>query len=136
MTVVGRVGSTSAPQHVIPLLTPEGAPGTVVVHRTPSADPRRAANASLPTTKETVMNRLLSLALLCAAITLGACAVPDRTPGKPEYMVVGIDNKVSWGDDGKVQFSAPGKDAVTIVDIGTDPANPKIVANLPLMNSI
>ena len=25
---------------------------------------------------------------------------------------------------------------MTIVDIGTDPANPKIVANLPLMNSI
>ena len=51
-------------------------------------------------------------------------------------MVVGIDNKVTWGDDGKVLFSAPGKDAVTIVDIGTDPANPKIVASLPLMNSI
>ena len=35
-----------------------------------------------------------------------------------------------------MQNLAPGKDAVTIVDIGTDPANPKIVASLPLMNSI
>lgn len=51
-------------------------------------------------------------------------------------MVVGIDNKVMWGDDGNVQLTAPGKDLVTIVDIGTDPANPKIVASLPLMNSI
>ena len=51
-------------------------------------------------------------------------------------MVVGIDNKVTWGSDGKIQFSAPGKDFVTIVDIGTNPANPKIVASLPLMNSI
>ena len=44
--------------------------------------------------------------------------------------------KVAWGDDGKLQLLPPGKDAVTIVDIGTDPANPKIVASLPLMNSI
>ena len=83
------------------------------------------------------MNRLLPLALLCAAATLAACTTTDRlVPGKPEYMVVGIDNKVTWGDDGKVQFSAAGKDSVTIVDIGTDPANPRIVASLPLMNSI
>ena len=69
--------------------------------------------------------------------TLAACAtIESAAPGKPEYMVVGIDNKVTWGGDGKIQFSAPGKDAVTIVDIGTNPANPKIVANLPLMNSI
>ena len=84
-----------------------------------------------------MMNRLLPLALLGAVATLAACATTDRMlPGKPEYMVVGIDSKVTWGDDGKVQFSAPGKDSVTIVDIGTDPANPKIVASLPLMNSI
>ena len=83
------------------------------------------------------MNRLLQLALLCAVATLAACATMDRAlPGKPEYMVVGIDSKVTWGGDGKVQFGAPGKDSVTIVDIGTDPANPKIVASLPLMNSI
>ena len=83
------------------------------------------------------MNRLLPLVLLCAAATLAACATADRAPpGKPEYMVVGIDSKVTWGDDGKVLFGAPGKDLVTIVDIGTDPAYPKIVANLPLMNSI
>ena len=82
-----------------------------------------------------MMKRLLPLALLCAVAALAACATPEP-PGKPEYMVVGIDNKTKWGDDGKVQFTAPGKDSVTIVDIGTDPANPKIVVNLPLMNSV
>ncbi|HEU5295792.1 MAG TPA: YncE family protein [Burkholderiaceae bacterium] len=85
------------------------------------------------------MNRILSLALLGAtAALLAACANPTSTrqPGKPEFMLVGIDNKVTWGDDGKVQNLPPGNDAVTIVDIGTDPANPKIVASLPLMNSI
>ena len=68
--------------------------------------------------------------------TVGCTTLGPAGPGKPEYMVVGIDTKVMWGADGKVQNLAPGKDAVTIVDIGTDPAHPRIVANLPLMNSI
>ena len=84
-----------------------------------------------------MMNRLLPLVLFCVVATLAACATTDRmSPGKPEYMVVGIDNKTMWGEDGKVRFTAPGKDSVTIVDIGTDPANPKIVVSLPLMNSV
>ena len=81
--------------------------------------------------------RIASCMLLVAAVVVSACATTDRpVSGKPEYMIVGIDNKVTWGDDGKLQLSAPGRDAVTIVDIGSDPANPRIVANLPLMNSI
>lgn len=71
--------------------------------------------------------------IVVAMLALAGCAT---APGKPEYMLAGIDNKTSWGSDGKLQNGAPGKDAVTILDIGTDPANPKIVANLPLMNTI
>ena len=83
------------------------------------------------------MNRIHSLALALAVGMLGACASTERmSAGKPEYMVVGVDNKVTWGDDGKQQLLPPGKDTVTIVDIGTDPAKPKIVTSLPLMNSI
>ena len=83
------------------------------------------------------MNRLLPLALLCAGATFASCATMDRTvPGKPEYMIVGIDNKTTWDAGGKLVLSAPGKDVVAIVDIGTDPANPKIVTTLPLSNSI
>ncbi len=47
-----------------------------------------------------MMKRLLPLALFCAVATLVACATTEP-PGKPEYMVVGIDNKTKWGDDGK-----------------------------------
>ena len=84
-----------------------------------------------------LINRVESLVLLGAVALLAACAsTAPMQAGKPEFMVVGIDSKVAWGDDGKLQLLPPGKDAVTIVDIGTDPANPKIVASLPLMNSI
>ena len=33
-------------------------------------------------------------------------------------------------------FSAPGNDTVSIIDVATDPAAPRIVASLPLMNSV
>jgi DNA-binding beta-propeller fold protein YncE len=82
-------------------------------------------------------NRIASFALLAAATVLASCAPNERmASGKVEYMVVGIDSKITWGEDGKPQFLPPGKDSVTIVDIGSDPANPRIVASLPLMNSI
>src|SRR5215813_4680412 len=83
-------------------------------------------------------NRIASFVLLIAAAVLAACATDDQrmASGKPEYMVVGVDNKVIWDDNGKLLLLPPGKDSVTIVDIGSDPANPRIVANLPLMNSI
>ena len=50
-------------------------------------------------------------------------------------MIVGIDEKVWWDDDGKTVLSAPGKDTVLIVDLA-NPESPKIVASLPLKNSI
>ena len=53
-----------------------------------------------------------------------------------ELMLSANDQKVIWDDAGKVVASAPGLDTVSIIDIGTDPDNPKIVVDLPLMNSI
>jgi len=53
-----------------------------------------------------------------------------------ELMIIGNDQKVTWDDAGKPVFSAPGEDSISIVDIGADPENPQIVANLDLMNSI
>jgi len=53
-----------------------------------------------------------------------------------QLMIVGNDEKITWDDAGKPVFMAPGKDTVSIVDIGTNPEAPRIVANLPLMNSI
>jgi len=79
--------------------------------------------------------RILCLVAAAAAALVAACATPSA-PGKPEYMLVGIDTKVIFKDDGALQLLPPGKDSVAIVDIGTDPANPRVVAKLPLMNTV
>ena len=53
-----------------------------------------------------------------------------------QLMIIGNDEKIAWDEAGKVVLLAPGKDTVSIVDIGTHPETPTIIANLPLMNSI
>jgi DNA-binding beta-propeller fold protein YncE len=72
--------------------------------------------------------------LCLAAALLGASALTHPAFAKP-FMIVGLDEKVSWDEDGKTILAAPGKDQVLIVDLA-DPESPKIVANLPLKNSI
>jgi DNA-binding beta-propeller fold protein YncE len=64
--------------------------------------------------------------LLLVALTAPACA---------QYMIIGNDQKVSWDDAGKPVFGPPGQDSISIVDISNREA-PRIVASLPLMNSI
>jgi DNA-binding beta-propeller fold protein YncE len=49
-------------------------------------------------------------------------------------LIVGNDEKVAF-NDGKPVLSLPGKDTVSIIDIG-DRAKPRIVVNLPLENSV
>ena len=74
----------------------------------------------------------------CASLAAlaGCAAMNPPAAGKRELMVVGNDEKVAFSDAGAFVFSAPGKDTVSIVDIGTDPLAPKIIASLPLTNSI
>jgi DNA-binding beta-propeller fold protein YncE len=50
-------------------------------------------------------------------------------------LLAGNDEKLLWDDDGKPVLSPPGKDSVLIVDLA-NPEEPKIVANLPLKNSV
>jgi DNA-binding beta-propeller fold protein YncE len=50
-------------------------------------------------------------------------------------MIVGLDEKVLWDDDGKPILAAPGKDQVLIVDVA-DPESPKVAASLLLKNSV
>src|SRR5581483_7017427 len=69
----------------------------------------------------------LATTMLCGAGVNHACAKP--------FMIVGIDEKVTWDDDGKTVLAAPGKDSVLIVDLA-NPETPKIVASLPLENSV
>jgi hypothetical protein len=49
--------------------------------------------------------------------------------------ITGNDEKISFDETGKTVNRPPGKDTVSIVDIH-DPTKPRIIANLPLMNSI
>ena len=78
-----------------------------------------------------------SASRVCPLIGLGlALAGPPPAAAAAELMIVGNDQKVSWNDAGKPVFDAPGQDTISIVDIGTDPEAPKVVASLPLMNSI
>lgn len=61
------------------------------------------------------MNRMMSFVLLAGSALLAACAGPAPMPGgEPEYMLVGIDNKVTWDDAGKQQLLPPDKDVVSI----------------------
>ena len=70
---------------------------------------------------------ILAAAALGLSILAG-CADMAAPRGAPELMLVGNDEKQSWDDAGKPVIGAPGKDTLSIVDIGTDPLAPKIVA--------
>ena len=78
--------------------------------------------------------RLFRRTLMCCA--LGAAAAASIPASAAELMLIANDEKITWDDAGKPVFMPPGKDHVLVVDIGTDPLAPKVIANLPLMNSI
>jgi len=71
---------------------------------------------------------------LTAAVLLTATSITASVKAAP-FMIVGNDEKLLWDDNGKPVISPPGKDSVLIVDVA-NPEAPKIVANLPLKNSV
>jgi DNA-binding beta-propeller fold protein YncE len=72
---------------------------------------------------------------LCLGAAILLCSSSLNLAHAKPFMIVGNDEKLLWDDDGKPVLSAPGKDSVLIVDLA-NPEDPKIVANLPLKNSI
>ena len=80
--------------------------------------------------------RLQATLVVACLISLAGCAAMNSAPGKRELIVVGNDEKVGISDAGVFVFGPAGKDTVSIVDIGTDPLAPKILVNLPLVNSV
>ncbi len=70
--------------------------------------------------------KTLALALSLVLVPLVAHA---------QLMIIGIDDKVAFDKTGKQVRRPPGKDSVAIVDI-SNPEAPKIVANLPMMNTV
>jgi len=73
------------------------------------------------------MPKIFSAAVLVAVMVCAGAA-------QAQFLVVGNDEKLAF-NDGKPVLSPPGKDTVTIVSIH-DAAHPKIVATLPIENSI
>jgi len=71
------------------------------------------------------------LALGAAA---GALLVPAGA-ARAQMLITGNDEKVWFDETGKTVNQPPGKDTVSIIDIH-DPTKPRIIANLPLMNTI
>jgi DNA-binding beta-propeller fold protein YncE len=63
-----------------------------------------------------------------------AAAMSFTAAAQAQYLIVGNDEKLIF-KDGKPVLSLPGKDTVSIIDI-RDGSNPRIVANLPVENSI
>jgi len=81
-------------------------------------------------------NAAINLAIrssVAAAMLL--CGCPLNPASAKPFMIVGLDEKTSWDDDGKPILAPSGKDQVLIVDLA-DPENPKIAASLPLKNSV
>jgi DNA-binding beta-propeller fold protein YncE len=77
-----------------------------------------------------------AFAAACTAVALlTGCATQPPAAGARELMIIGNDEKVTWDEAGKQVWLAPGKDTVSIVDIA-DRLNPRIIVNLPLMNTI
>ena len=78
---------------------------------------------------------LVTALALTACSTMGGSTLTAAPPATPQYLIVGIDEKVTWDSAGKTVLQAPGKDVLSIVDIGNREA-PRIVANLPMPNSV
>jgi WD40 repeat protein len=78
-------------------------------------------------------NRFVRVSLSAALLLCGSSLLSSAL-AKP-FMIVGLDEKTVWDDDGKPILSLPGKDQVLIVDLA-NPESPKIVASLPLENSV
>jgi DNA-binding beta-propeller fold protein YncE len=79
-------------------------------------------------------NRQSFLLSVCVAASVFTALNLTLARAAP-FMIVGNDEKVAFDGDGKAILSPPGKDSVVILDVA-DPENPKIVANLPLKNSV
>jgi DNA-binding beta-propeller fold protein YncE len=74
---------------------------------------------------------LAATVFFTAAVSLMTGTVSAR------WMIVGNDEKTTWDEQGtQLFFPGRAKDSVCLVDLAGDPLAPKIVATLPLENSV
>jgi DNA-binding beta-propeller fold protein YncE len=77
-----------------------------------------------------------SLFQLLTLSVVGYAAFVLASESRAQLLITGNDEKVSFDENtGKTITHPAGKDTVSIIDIA-DPAKPKIIVNLPLMNTI
>ncbi len=83
------------------------------------------------------MKTIVRSICIAAALTLAVAAILTVPAGnaRADLILSGNDTKVFWDDNAKQINSAPGKDTVSVIDI-KDRMNPRVLANLPLMNSV
>src|SRR5271163_1053435 len=84
------------------------------------------------TKREGTMKAFLRLLALSAA---AGALLASTGSARAQLLITGNDEKVSFDETGKTVTHPPGKDTVSIIDI-REPTKPRIVANLPLMNTI
>ena len=78
------------------------------------------------------MKAFSRLALLAAAV---APLIVLAGGARAQLILSGNDEKQNWDASGKQVNSPPGKDTVSIIDI-SNRTKPRIIANLPLMNTV
>src|SRR6185437_14110919 len=90
----------------------------------------------MPHSAMTALHRVSRMKVFLKSVALAAAAVALLAQGAAAQLLIsGNDEKVSFDPDGQRLVHPPGKDSVSVIDI-TDRAKPKIIANLPIMNTI
>jgi hypothetical protein len=74
------------------------------------------------------------LASLLAATAVFVVLSSSVSRAEP-FLIVGNDEKLLWDDKGAPVVHPAGKDTVEILDLA-NPENPKVIATLPLKNSV
>ena len=74
------------------------------------------------------MRKMLGAAALAGAISLA-------TSAQAQIIISGNDEKATYTDAGQMIVGPPGKDTLSIIDI-SERAEPRILANLPLINTL
>jgi DNA-binding beta-propeller fold protein YncE len=79
------------------------------------------------------MNTRITGLALALAIGLSPSLLP--TPAAAEFLIVGIDRKFAFDDQGRRLTMAPGRDELAVFDLA-DPEHPRPVGSVSLENSI
>ena len=91
----------------------------------------RAERGQHPVLNRTIQGGIHAGNTLLSSALAGAAVVGFMVQADAQVLVGGNDTKVWWDDAGKVLQRAPGKDTISIIDIGNR-ENPRILGNLEL----